>query len=264
MNYTQQLYLINTIGPLYSRTQAKLNHFTCHRNDTRLPGNLNPPTVAHKYDPRPLWSITDRQHCPIVTYTVSPGEQIFRATAQHYSIYSISWGIGLLRNRATTLSPQGLGSPPNRVSGNSLLDYDSLPWSIMDRLLLRKGGYPQLLRKRLTLLPGLVRRPRHLPLGCQPRSPECSTHDSLSIYRNAELFWTRHTSLPDSTAQRKRHAGQPHFSSIYPPQITQTSYKRFLSQSYTFEAHNNSLLLHTAIILTITSIPGLYCKIGTL
>ena len=40
------------------------------RNDTRLPGNLDPPTVAHNtlntYS-RPLWPITNRQHCPIVT-----------------------------------------------------------------------------------------------------------------------------------------------------------------------------------------------------
>ena len=43
-------------------------------------------------------------------------------------------------------------------------------------------------RKGLTLRPGLVRRPQHLPFGCQLRSPERSTHDSLSIYRNADLF----------------------------------------------------------------------------
>ena len=43
------------------------------RNDTRLPGNLNPPTVAHNTlntDPRALWSITNRQHCPIVTHLI--------------------------------------------------------------------------------------------------------------------------------------------------------------------------------------------------
>ena len=102
-----------------------------------------------------------------------------------------------------------------------------------------KGRYPNLLRKRQSLLPGLVRRPRHLPL--QPRSPERSTHDSLSIYRNAELFRTRHTSLLDSTDKLRRPAGQPHYSSIYPTQITRTSSKRGLSQSYTFESHNNSL-----------------------
>ena len=77
-----------------------------------------------------------------------------------------------------------------------------------------KSGYPQILRKKLTLLPGLVRKPRHLPLGLQPRSPERSTHDSLSIYRNAELFRTRHTSLPDSTDKLRRPAGQSHLSSI--------------------------------------------------
>ena len=67
-------------------------------------------------------------------------------------------------------------------------------------------------RKGLTLLPGLVRRPQHLPLGRQQMSPECSTNDSLSNYRIAGLFRTRQVSLPDSTTQRVGPAGQTHFS----------------------------------------------------
>ena len=46
---------------------------------------------------------------------------------------------------------------------------------------------------------------------------------------------------PPSRTQRRRPAGQPHFWSIYPPHITRTSYKCSLSQSYTFESHNNPL-----------------------
>ena len=47
-------------------------------NDTRLPGKLDPPTVAHNAlntYPRPLWPIANRQHCPIVT-RVSPANYI--------------------------------------------------------------------------------------------------------------------------------------------------------------------------------------------
>ena len=147
-------------------------------------------------------------------YTIPPGEQVFHASAQPYSL---SRGTDLPCNCATLQS-----LPGNRFSAHPQGFWKPHTGPSPSRLP-RKGGYPQLLRKRLTLIPGLVRRPQHLPLGCQPRSPERSTHDSLSIYRNAELLRTRNTTLPDSTAQRKRPAGQPHFSSIYPPQITRTS-----------------------------------------
>ena len=64
-----------------------------------------------------------------------------------------------------------------------------------------KGRVSPVRRKGLTLLPRIVRRPQHLPPGCQLRSPERSTHFLLSILRYAGLFRTRQASIPDSTAQ---------------------------------------------------------------
>ena len=52
-----------------------------------------------------------------------------------------------------------------------------------------KGGYPQT-RGELSLLPRIFRRHQHLPLGCQPQSPECSTNVRLSLYDLAGLFWS--------------------------------------------------------------------------
>ena len=79
----------------------------------------------------------------------------------------------------------------------------------------RKGGYPQT-RGGLSLLPRIFRRHQHLPLGCQPRSPECSTHFSQSLFDLAGLFQTPFcsngsfppipTSLPDSL----NHAAPAH------------------------------------------------------
>ena len=104
------------------------------------------------------------------------------------------------------IASPGFGKPPTRML---CIVFPALYQAVSYRLP-RKGGYPKILRKKLTLLPGLVRKPRHLPLGLQPRSPERFTHDSLSIYRNAELFRTWHTSLPDSTDKLRRPAGQSH------------------------------------------------------
>ena len=107
------------------------------------------------------------------------------------------------RNRAV---PTGHRDPPNsflmlrETPYTTLLVFPGLYPTSRPLSYPARVGIPNYLG--LTLLPGLVRRPRHLPLGCQLRSPEPSTHDSLSIYRNAELFRTRHTSLPDSTASR--------------------------------------------------------------
>ena len=146
-------------------------------------------------------------------YTISPGEQVFRASAQPYSLYSLSRGTDLPRNRATLVSPgeqifhttvqhyslsRGTDLPRNRATlqslpgnrssahprnrafstghrepPNSLPRLRETPYSTTSLLytgpsssrLPRKGGYPQLLRKRLTLLPGLVRRPGISHLG---------------------------------------------------------------------------------------------------
>ena len=62
----------------------------------------------------------------------------------------------------------------------------------------RKGGYPQT-KGELSLLPRIFRRHQHLPLGCQPWSPECSTNVLTSLYVLAGLFRTLPASLPDST-----------------------------------------------------------------
>ena len=95
-------------------------------------------------------------------------------------------------------------------------------------------------RKGLTLLPGLVRRPQHLPLGRQLRSPECSTNDSLSNYRIARLFRTRQVSLPDYWRRPNRAHRAGIFSTILHIGITQ-------------------LTLYTAITFVIHQFPGLYC-----
>ena len=50
----------------------------------------------------------------------------------------------------------------------------------------------------MSLLPRIFRRHLHLPLGCQLRSPECSTRLRQSLYNLAGLFRTPQASLPDS------------------------------------------------------------------
>ena len=56
----------------------------------------------------------------------------------------------------------------------------------------RKGGYPHT-KWELSLLTRIFQRHQHLPLGCQPRSPECSTNVTLRPRR------TLPDSFPDST-----------------------------------------------------------------
>ena len=127
-------------------------------------------------------------------------------------ITTLQYKQSLPNNRASAQprSPySGFGKPPIPLYWSSLLHIQRLRFSVT-----QQGRVSPITRKGLTLLPGLVRRPQHLPLGCQPWSPERSTHDSLSIYRNAGLFRARQTSLPDSTAQRMRPNGQTNFSPI--------------------------------------------------
>ena len=141
-------------------------------------------------------------------------------------IYSLSRTTAHPRNRATPARPREPPEYPPQASGYPLHDSNSLPCSIVKChyfSVTQKGRVSPITRKGLTLLPGLVRRPQHLPLGHQPRSPERSPHHHLSIQRYAGLFRTRQTSLPDSTAQLMRPAGQSHFSPNYPPPITRTS-----------------------------------------
>ena len=62
----------------------------------------------------------------------------------------------------------------------------------------RKGGYPQT-KGELSPLSQIFRRHQHLPLGCQPLSPECSTNVLTSLYVLAGLFRTLPASLPPYT-----------------------------------------------------------------
>ena len=64
-----------------------------------------------------------------------------------------------------------------------------LPLAISERLITRlprKGGYPQT-RGGLSLLPRIFRRLQHPPLGCQSRSPECSTRFGQSLCDSSGL-----------------------------------------------------------------------------
>ena len=80
----------------------------------------------------------------------------------------------------------GLRTPPSTVPN----DLTRLPLAIpewMATRLPRKGGYP-LTRGGLLFFPRIFRRHQHLPFGCQPWSPECSTRFSQSLYDHAGLF----------------------------------------------------------------------------
>ena len=90
------------------------------------------------------------------------------------------------------IRPPGLWNPPSTTPRVSLATperpYTRLP---------RKGGYPQT-KGELSPLSRIFRRHQHLPLGCQPRSPECSTNVLTSLYVLAGLFQTLPASLQDS------------------------------------------------------------------
>ena len=69
-----------------------------------------------------------------------------------------------------------------------------------------KGGYPRtreglsllLRRRRLSLLLRIFRRHQHPPLGCQPRSPECSTQVRSPLYVHVGSSGLRGLPQPDS------------------------------------------------------------------
>ena len=91
------------------------------------------------------------------------------------------------------IRPPGLRNPPSTVP-------TGFPLAIPERFntrLPQKGGYPQT-GGGLSLLPRIFRIYQHLPLRCQPRSPECSTRFSQSLCDLARLFRTPQASLPDS------------------------------------------------------------------
>ena len=94
-----------------------------------------------------------------------------------------------LRTGNPRIRPPGLRNPPGTVP----TDPAGLPLAIpewMATRLPRKGGYPRI-REGLSLLPRIFRRHQHLPLGCQPRSPECSKCFQLITIRSRRT-------LPDS------------------------------------------------------------------
>ena len=94
-----------------------------------------------------------------------------------------------LRTGNPRIRPPGLRNPPGTVptdpAGLSL----AIPEWVATHLP-RKGGYPRI-RGGLSLLPRIFRRHQHLPLGCQPRSPECSKYFQLTTMRSRRT-------LPDS------------------------------------------------------------------
>ena len=130
---------------------------------------------------------------------LTPTEAIAMAPAISSAPPSSSAPAGISGQR-----PQSLRESPD-LSSRTLkpTQHDShwLPRAIPGRLntrLPRKGGYPQT-GGELSLLPRIFWTHQHLPLGCQPRSPECSTCLRQSLYDLAGLFRTPQASLPDST-----------------------------------------------------------------
>ena len=101
------------------------------------------------------------------------------------------------KDRASSGSPRSIrpdsGTHPARLPRVSLATPDR-----PSARLPRKGGYPQT-KGELSPLSRIFRRHQHLPLGCQPRSPECLTNVLSPLYVLAGLFRTLPEALPDST-----------------------------------------------------------------
>ena len=127
---------------------------------------------------------TSRGSCPSI--------QDSRCTVKHYSLILARAG-NLARTgkffragRTFLATPLGLREPPelpSQARGNPLYDpLWSSPCYIRAHVLSTtlKGRVSPITRKGLSLLPTVVRTHQHLPLGRQPRSPEHSTHFSLS------------------------------------------------------------------------------------
>ena len=124
---------------------------------------------------------------------------------------AISSALAISSVPASSSAPAGLSAqrPPSLRESSDPSSWTLAPtqhgfhWlslAIPERLnirLPRKGGYPQI-REGLSLLPRIFRRHQHLPLGCQLRSPECSTLVRQSLYDLAGLFRTPQAYLPDS------------------------------------------------------------------
>ena len=114
-----------------------------------------------------------------------------------------------------------------------------LPLAIPERLITRlprKGGYPQT-RRGLSLLPRILRRHQHPPLGCQARSPECSTHFGQSLYELAGLFRTPRASQPGLYSSNICPSSNTH-SSLGKAICAAPAHPRTISP-YVSSVHNN-------------------------
>ena len=102
------------------------------------------------------------------------------STVYHYSLILARAGRTF---RATPSGPRESPELPSQAPGNPYTTPSSLPWYFRAHGLstTQKGRVSPFTREGLSLLPKVVRRHQHLPLGRQPRSPERSTRFSLSI-----------------------------------------------------------------------------------
>ena len=130
---------------------------------------------------------------------VSPEQPHIRKTTPPRSPHRASGAPPPPPRIAFRIAFPGFGKPPTRLNYCSLLYIQRHGFSVT-----QQGRVFPITRKGLTLLPVLVRRPQHLPLGCQPRSLERSTHDSLSI--NLSKCRT----LPDSARLHTRSTHRNH------------------------------------------------------
>ena len=156
-------------------------------------------------------------------HTVSPEQPRIRASANH----------------ATAQFPQGLGSPPN-----SLLRLRETPYMTL-------LAFPALYQTSQPLsyppragIPNTKER-ANTPSRTRPETPASPTRMSTRVTGTLHTRFSVNLSkcrpLPDSTAQRRRPAGQSHFSSIICHRSLARLHIRTLSQSYTFESHINSV-----------------------
>ena len=96
---------------------------------------------------------------------ISPAQEAFSTPASSFTHSSAARTFPRLFGNPQICLP-GLWDPPARLPRVSL--------ATPDRHIPRKGWHPQL-KGELSPLCRIFRRHQHLPFGCQPRSPECST-----------------------------------------------------------------------------------------
>ena len=114
----------------------------------------------------------------------------------------------------------------------------------MDRLyftVTQKGRVSPITRKGLSLLLGLVRRPQHLPLGLQTRSPERSP---LSSVDSTICRTLPNSGVPPSGTLLLSLLGLPvrptSFRTIHRQSLVHL-HTRYRTQSHTVKSHNNTI-----------------------